>query len=383
MPEYPDSSSLKGVVLSHAHIDHSGAVPVLYKSVYKPPLIATPPTIELSALLIRDMMKVLRYNAPFSDLEVSEMIYRAIPLKYGREVKLGDNFLINLHDAGHIPGSASVEVKVGGLKVWYTGDFNLRETRLHSPAEVVEDADVIFLEATYSYRDHPDRMEEEKRFVSRVKEILEDRGVVLVPAFSVGRAQEILSILYAHGLDGTIALDGMAKEATEIILRHEEYIKDSILLERAVKKAKWVKTRNARKKLIRKSSVIIAPAGMLGGGWAEWYTKQIADSDRNGIFLVSHQVEGTAGYRLLKEKKIMYNGKTINVRAQVEQFDFSAHNGKSELMALLKRLEDPKKIILIHGDGGYLDDFANELREMGFDAEVGETGRYYQLDSGM
>ena len=377
MPEIFDTRNLKGVVLSHAHIDHSGAIPYIYKAITKPPLIATPPTIDLSILLIRDMMKILKYNVPFTEIELNEMIYRAVPLKYEREIKLGENFLITLHDAGHIPGSSSIEVNIDGTKIWYTGDFNIRETRLHWPAKIVEDADIVILEATYSYKDHPRRIDEEKRLVSRLNEILEEKGTVLIPAFSVGRAQEILSVLQYHDFKGTIAIDGMAKEATEIILRYSDYIKDSHLLERAVKRVKWIKSKSARRKLLKKPSVIIAPAGMLGGGWADWYMKQLAFSERNGIFLVSFQVEGTTGYRLLNEKKIQFNGKVVEVKAQVEQFDFSAHNGRGELIDILKKMHNPQKIILIHGEEKHLNDFVEEVSNEGINVEVGVEGRVY------
>jgi len=377
MPDVFDTRNLKGVILSHAHIDHSGAIPYIYKSINKPPLIATPPTIDLSFLLIRDMMKILRYNVPFTEVELNEMIYRAVPLKYEREIKLGENFLITLHDAGHIPGSSSIEVKINNTKIWYTGDFNTRETRLHQPARIIEDADIVLLEATYSYRNHPQRIEEEKRLIKRLNEILEDRGSVLIPAFSVGRAQEILSILQYHGFRGTVAIDGMAKEATEIILRYNEYVKDSLLLEKAVKSVKWIKSKSARRKLLKKPSVIIAPAGMLGGGWAEWYMKQLALSEKNGIFLVSFQVEGTMGYKLLNERKIRYDGKDIQVKAQVEQFDFSAHNGKKELIELLEKIHNPKKIILIHGEEKHLNEFVKEVKNKGLDLEVGAENKLY------
>ncbi|MGQ4891817.1 MAG: MBL fold metallo-hydrolase [Candidatus Njordarchaeia archaeon] len=372
--------NLQSVVLSHAHIDHSGALPMLYKGALYPLLIATPPTIDLTALLIRDMMKILKGDVPFSELDLDRMLQTALPLKYNKPVNIGDGALVELLDAGHIPGSSSVLVSINGKKIWYTGDINLIESRLLKPADVYREADIVIMETTYANRDHPDRIGEEQRLVKRAEEIVEDKGVVLIPAFSVGRSQEIISILTKYDFNGSIALDGMARPATEIILRHPEFIKDFDLLERAVSRVKWIRSRGERKKLLKKPGVIVAPAGMLSGGWAEWYLKHVYDDEKNGIFLVSFQVPGTLGYRIANERKFFLAGKEKHISAQVEVFELSGHSGRKELFEIVKSLENPEKIFLMHGEEGTIDQFADELKEMGLDVVVAEEDVVYKID---
>ena len=379
-PEDPSSSLIRGVVLSHAHLDHSGAVPCLYKSVLKPSLISTPLTMELANLLIRDMMKILRNDVPFTNYEINRMISSFIPISYGNPAKIGANFVVTLYDAGHIPGSASILVEVNGKKIWYTGDINLVETRLLRPAEVYESADIVIMETTYADRNHPNREEEEKRLIKRIEEVIQDRGTVLIPAFSVGRSQEIITILYKNGYRGPIAIDGMAKTATEIILRYPEYLKQPEDLEYALRRVKWIRNRMERRKLLKKPGVIVAPAGMLSGGWAEWYLKHIYKDDKNGVFFVSYQVPGTMGHKILNEKKFFIHGKEHIVQAQVEQFEFSGHSGKRELLEIARKLENPEKIFLIHGEEGSITYFKEELSGMGLPVTDAEIGRNYIIN---
>ncbi len=379
-PEDPTSSLIRGVVLSHAHLDHSGAVPCLYKSVLKPSLISTPLTMELANLLIRDMMKILRNDVPFTNYEINRMISSFIPISYGNPVKIGANFVVTLYDAGHIPGSASILVEVNGKKIWYTGDINLVETRLLRPAEVYESADIVIMETTYADRNHPNREEEEKRLIKRIEEVIQDRGTVLIPAFSVGRSQEIITVLYKNGYRGPIAIDGMAKTATEIILRYPEYLKQPEDLEYALRRVKWIRNRMERRKLLKKPGVIVAPAGMLSGGWAEWYLKHIYKDDKNGVFFVSYQVPGTMGHKILNEKKFFIHGKEHIVQAQVEQFEFSGHSGKRELLEIARKLENPEKIFLIHGEEGSITYFKEELSGMGLPVTDAKIGRDYIIN---
>ena len=364
-PPDPDTDNIRSIVLSHAHVDHSGAIPYLYKSVLKPILITTPLTMELSNMLIRDMMKILKHDVPFTNYEIERMKNSHIPITYERPVKIGDNFIVTLFNAGHIPGSASILVEVNDKKIWYTGDINLIETHLLPPANIYNEADIVLMETTYADRDHPDRKEEEKRLVKRVKEIVEDRGIVLIPSFSVGRSQEILTILHEGGYRGPLAMDGMAKTATEIILRHPEYLKSPEILEDALKRVKWIRNNVERKKLLRKPGVVIAPAGMLGGGWAEWYLKQIYKDDKNGLFFVSYQVPGTMGHRILNEKTVWFNGKEEHISAQIEQFELSGHSGRGELLEIVKKLNNPEVIMLMHGEETAIRKFKGEVESMG------------------
>ena len=382
-PELPprvDVSRVIGVVISHAHLDHSGAVPWLYTLAYEPPVIATPLTLELSALLIRDMIKLSGNKLPFGVPELQRMMSSSVPLKYNSEVRVADNVTIELLNSGHIPGSASVYIKVGGKKIWYTGDINLTDAWLTRAADIVTDADIVIMESTYSYKDHPDRRSEERRLVSRVKEVSRNGGVCLIPAFSVGRSQEVLVTLVAYDYDGTIALDGMSQIATNILLAYPEYVYNWTALKDAARRAKWMRSKKERKKLISKPAAIVAPAGMLLGGWSRWYLHKIFGEEKNAILFVSFQVPGTLGYKVLNERKIHYDGREIEIDAHVEYFDLSSHAGKSQLRYILSKLESPEKIFLIHGEEDKTRIFAEEIRDdFGFDVTIPDIGETFRL----
>ena len=379
LPAEVDPFGIRSIILSHAHLDHSGASPYLYKSAKYPLLIATPPTIELTDLLIRDMLRILKKKVPFDQTDVSRMVDSALPVNYNNSVKIGDNAIITLLDAGHIPGSSSIVIQINGKKIWYTGDINLRETNLLKPAEVYREADIIIMETTYAGKNHPPRDDEERRLVKRAEEIVEDKGIVLIPAFSVGRSQEIITILTKYNFGGSIALDGMARTATEIILRHSDYLKDVTLLEQAVRRVRWIRSKGQRKKLLKKPGVIVAPAGMLGGGWADWYLRHIYDDERNGLFFVSFQVPNTLGYRILNERKFNLDGKEVPVNVQVEQFELSAHSGRDELIDIVRKLDNPEKIFLMHGEEVVVEEFERVLVDMGLDTTIAEEGVEYKL----
>jgi len=383
-PELPariDPLRVLGVVITHAHIDHSGAVPWLFRTAHRPPTIATPLTLELSDLLIRDMIKLSGKYLPFGVAELQLMMSSSIPLKYYSPIKLHDNCTITLYNAGHIPGSASVVVEIDGKKIWYTSDINLTDAWLTTAADIVSDADIVIMEATYSYKDHPDRRTQEKLLVETAKKITKEYGgTCLIPAFSVGRSQEVLITLMAYNFPGPVILDGMSQIATNIMLAHPEFISNWHALKRASERAKWMRSKKERKKYVKKPSAIVAPAGMLLGGWSRWYLEKIFNNEKNAILFVSYQVPGTLGYKVLNKRVISYDGKEIPVNAHVDYFDLSSHAGKTQLKQVLSKLESPEKVFLVHGEEPYMLKFAEEIREeMGLNIIVPRVGETYLL----
>ena len=380
LPMKIDPSRVVSVIVSHAHIDHSGAVPWLFVSAYRPMVIGTPVTLELSNLLIRDMIKLSKGRLPFGIPELQRMMSSIVPLKYDSKVSIIDGCTISLLNAGHIPGSSSIVIEVSGKKIWYTSDINLVDAWLTKGGDIVTDADIVIMESTYSYKDHPDRKMEEQKLVSTAKKIVENGGVVLIPAFSVGRSQEVLVTLMAYGFDKKVALDGMSQTATNILLAYPEYIYNWSALKKAAEKARWMRSLKERRKLVRQPVAIVAPAGMLLGGWSRWYLEKIFGDDRNGILFVSYQVPGTLGFRVLNERKLDHDGNQIDVMAHVDYFDLSSHAGKSQLRYILSKLESPEKIFLVHGEEKHMLKFAEEIKEdFGFDVEVPTVGDTFTL----
>ena len=385
-PSFPlhiQPRNLDGILLTHAHLDHSGGIPLFYLR-GKIPLYTTKLTLKLSRILINDLIKLSGYFLPYEDLNVDTMERCFIPASYGKKFRIKDlNF--EFRDAGHIPGSAQIIIKVAEdnreKTIVYTGDINLRKTKLLNAVDVNHgEISCLILESTYATEDHPPRQEVEKAFVKRVKEVVEDGGTVLVPAFSVGRSQEVLCILAEQNFDYPVVMDGMALEVNKVLLEYPEYFRDYELLKYALSSVEWVERWKDRRLAVKKPCVIISPAGMLQGGAAAFYVKEVAKRSRNAIFLVSFQIPGTPGRKLLEEKKIFFGGRKINVEAEVERFDFSSHAGESELKELLKNVEGNPTVFLVHGSREKSEKLAEWVKtELGMPVFVPSIGDTFKI----
>ncbi len=347
-PAYVSAKDINLIALSHAHLDHSGAIPLFF-TYGKTKLISTSLTFETSRILFQDFIKLSGYYLPYEYLEVHHMLKEGKKIFYN-EVFYDKDLEITFIEAGHIPGSGQIIIN-GDKRILYTGDFSIIESRLLKGAEIeTNDLDAVIIEATYATEDHENRKELEKKFVQEVIEVVEEKGRVLIPAFSVGRAQEIICILTAYNFNYPIALDGMAVKVLEMYLKNKDYIKDFSLLKRAASKVDFVIGRKKRKKVLGRPGVIVSPAGMLKGGPAAFYAEKFAENKRDAIFLVSFQIQNTPGAILLEEGKYLINGKERKVKAKVKQFKFSSHCGKKELYYFLKKLDTRTKVFIVHGE---------------------------------
>jgi putative mRNA 3-end processing factor len=208
---------------------------------------------------------------------------------------------------------------------------------------------VLICECTYGDRDHPPRIKVEQDFLAKVHSIIDSGQSVLIPVFALGRSQEILLLLAQERLTVPIYFDGMSNETSDIIISNPSSVKDVKALEKALKKAVRVKKMSERMDAVHGQSIIITTSGMLTGGPILFYLKQVADRADFKVLLTGYQVEGTNGRSLLDRKEINIEGAVRRVAGDVMQFDFSAHDGMSELKALIRKIS-PKKIIFVHGD---------------------------------
>lgn len=365
--------SVHEVVISHAHLDHSGFLPMVYERSIVP-WHGTPPTHALAELLIQDAMKVNKLNGfenPFTAESFKRAMEHFSPADYGETIHMRCGPKLIMHDAGHILGAAMCEFHIGKKKVLYTGDFNIGETRMHRGASFAEDIDILITESTYSKKEHPERGEEEKKLVKNVKKALGRGGSALVPVFGVGRAQEVLLIMHENLPDVPILLEGMAVKATDIYLRYPEYIKDAKSLHDAMHNAIIVKKPHQRKKATKGGAIVISPAGMLNGGNALWYLSNLPEN--SSVTLTGYCAEGTNGWMLLNKGSILDQGKEKKLDYYVEQVDLSAHAGRADLWKLIKKTS-PELIISMHGDNCF--QFVDELELEGFSAiapRIGET----------
>lgn len=369
MPKDVDS-----IIVSHAHLDHSGYVPLMYVS-GSCNVFATPPTFDLSRLLIEDMLKLEKDVHPFGFPEISKMFKYAKNVTYKEKVKQG-NSSFELRDSGHVVGGSTVLVESENKRLFYTADINIHGSRMLREADLdVGEIDLLITESTYSQTEQMPRQESEEKFIEFANEILDQKGRLFVPAFSVERSQEIACVLKNAKFKHKIIMDGMALSVNEIILQHPDYLRDYNVFVDAIENTTWIRNHNERKRALSEPCVIISPAGMLVGGNAVFYLQELAFDKKNGIALVSYQGEGTPGRKLLDTGKVMIQGRERKSEAQVRQFEFSGHSDRSALFDLIKKIKGNPKVLTVHGDGQSCIKFAQEIHErFGLDAHAPQLG---------
>ena len=380
-PMHVKPRDIDAVVLTHAHLDHSGFIPSLFLSEsVEIEVYGTLPTFDLSQLLIEDMIKLSGFYLPFEYIDLMTM------RRYSKNFGYREPFMINkvkltLHESGHIIGGATVIIEHDGKRLFYTGDINTRGSKLLRPADLgFGNIDLMIIESTYSQTEQIPREQSERELLEFANEVVERRGTLFIPAFSVERAQEIACVLKTYNFQYKVAMDGMALKANEIMLRYPMFLKNPEIFKKSIGEAEWVRGWNRRKRLVKEPGVIISPAGMLVGGSAVFYMQEISKSDKNGVALVSFQGEGTPGRALLEKKVTILDGKIRRCLADVKRFEFSGHNSRSELFEILDRVKGNPKVLTVHGDERSCTKFAEEIREKyGYDAKAPDIGDIIQI----
>jgi putative mRNA 3-end processing factor len=356
------------VLLSHCHLDHSGGIPIFCANGSSVPIYSLPVTKELTELLLLDSLKISREEGvklPFDIADIKETIKSFLPVTYRKPFKLKKTEVIYF-DAGHVPGSALVFLKFGNKTILYTGDYNSSETRLMAKADLeLPKVDYLITESTYAYREHPERKTQEKQLVEIINDTLANDAVCLVAGFAIGRLQEVLLALSKQGIDYPVYMDGMARKATTIINQHKNLLKEPDELDKALQKVQYVNSERQRKKIIKRPCVILTTSGMLTGGAVVWYLKRLYEDRNASLVLTGYQLEHTPGKILLETGRYITKSLNLEVKMLVKRLDFSAHVGRSGLFDLAEKL-NPEKIFCMHGD--HTEEFADELRQKGFDA---------------
>jgi putative mRNA 3-end processing factor len=378
-PMHIPPKDVDAVILTHSHLDHSGAVPLFYVE-GKRPLYTNRLNLELTQLLIQDFIHLSGYYLPFEYLELKTMMRTSKHLDYGVTEKVGD-MQFQLLNAGHTPGSASVIIEGDGKRILFTGDFNTEDSKLLAGAKTdYGDLDAVITESTYANEDHTARPELETRFVDSCTEVVEKGGIVLLPAFGVGRAQEIASVLAGNHFKYPVILDGMAREASRIILNGKEFLRDPKLFADTMRSVEWVEGWQDRRRALRTPSVIISPAGMLKGGPSQFYISKVGKKANNAVFLVSYQIPGTPGRELLEKGICTIDGKVRKIKAAVKHFDFSSHCGATQLKEVLRSIGGKPKVFAVHGEEVNCERLANWSKsELGLEAVAPKTGETFEV----
>jgi putative mRNA 3-end processing factor len=374
-PMHVKPREVHSVLLSHAHLDHSGGVPLFFlRDGVK--LVTTGLTLELSTLLLQDFIKLSGFYLQFEYLDLLTMSKNTERVAIGEEKTVADEFRARFPSSGHIPGGTTIILENDGRKLLYTSDVNLRDSQLISGLDTeFGELDAVITESTYAMTDHEPREKIETDFVAFANEVVERGGVLLVPAFSVGRAQEIACLLRAKNFRHTVAMDGMALKANEILFRYQESLRDPELFRKAIENLEVIGSWGERRRLVKTPSVIISPAGMLMGGASVFYNQSISQDPKSAISIVAFQVPGSPGRTLLDRGLSLIGGKLVPVKAEVRRFDFSGHSGRAELFEMISRLKGKPKVYATHGDGDTCDTFAKEItKRFGFETAAPEIG---------
>lgn len=379
LPEVQPLDSIDAVVITHAHLDHCGLVPLLYKFNYNGPIYVTPPTRDLMVLLQIDFIEVAEREKEsiYNSAMVREALKHTITLNYGEVTDISPDLRLTFYNAGHILGSAIAHFHVGeGLyNIAFTGDFKFERTRLFDKTTTnFPRLEALVMEATYGGANdlQPSRAEAEQKLIEIINDTIEKGGRVLIPTFAVGRSQEVMifleeAIREKKLKEVPIYIDGMIYEATAIHTAYPEYLNASLrdlifynginpfISESFIR----VDSADKRESVINDPSpcVIIAPSGMLNGGPVMEYFRNLAENEKNTIIFVGYQAEGTLGRKVQKGwKEIPFSvdgrREVVEVKMRVETVDgFSGHSDRKQLINYIKFLNPkPSKIVTVHGD---------------------------------
>jgi len=390
--EVGDLNSIDAIILSHAHLDHSGLVPYLYKMGYRGPIYMTEPTRDIAALSALDFVGIAYKQAAsplFRGEDVKEMVRHSICLDYGEVTDITPDIRITLYNAGHVLGSAQVHINIGnGLhNLVYGADTKYGKTRLLDPAaNHFPRVETLTIESTYGSKDDilPPRKETEDKFIEMAKKVIERNGKVLLPELGLGHAQEtLLRVEEAVRLGELpkipVYIDGMIWDITAIHTAYPDFLSASVrnqIYQDNNPFASELFTRVGspieRKAVIEGGPcIIIATSGMLVGGASVEYFKNLASNPNNMIVFSCYQGIGSVGRQVQEGNKEIYMGagvesEKVTVNMEVETLKgLSQHSGRNELLQYISRMvPKPKKIIINHGEVSKCLDLASTLYKL-------------------
>ncbi len=400
-----EQGGVDAVIISHAHMDHIGTLPMISRAYPLAPIYMTAMTQDLTRVLLYDSLKIMNHREDeiphYSEQDVLAMLGRIRPVGYETPFQLFEGFTMTLYPAGHIAGAACVYLVTEEGSLFYSGDFSSFSQRTIEGIRIPKlRPDVALVETTYGNRLHANRMAEEKRLVALVRECIAEKKKILIPTFALGRAQEVLLILRSAIQNQEIPpvpvfVDGMVRDINQMYTRNPTYLKNA-LGKRILKGNEPFYTREIqpvspvqkRDELLSAEGpfLLISSSGMLTGGPSAQYAKALAPLENACIIITGYQDEESPGRQLLsllenpEEKSLTVNGTTVPVGCRVEQVGLSAHGDKSEIAALLSRLS-ARRIFLVHGNRDAMEELGSELAAEDYRRQVflPECGQEYEV----
>lgn len=411
-----DPKKISYLVLTHAHIDHCGLIPKLVKAGFRGTIIATPPTVDLAKIMLEDSATVnkeetalenrrrLREGLPprkplytHDDVKVSLNYFHAID--YNQTYPLGDKVKIVLRNAGHILGSAIIEMVINEngkrTKIVFSGDMGQGGTPVVEDPAIIEDADYVLVESTYGNRVHGLVKTREELLKKEVLDTFKRGGILMIPSFAVERTQEIIYYLNRMERDGILPnefvfLDSpLAIEATRIFNNNMKYFSESLRKEFrtpfSFKKLKFLKSIDDSQQLndYRKPFIVIAGNGMCSAGRIRFHLKHHLWNQKNTLLFVGYQAEGTLGRLILDgAKKVKMMGMELVVKAKIRHIDsFSSHIDANGLLRWLNAMvRKPRRVFIVHGEESSSKTLETKLKAAGYKAHVPIIGESVVLE---
>jgi metallo-beta-lactamase family protein len=414
-------AKINTLLLTHAHIDHSGLIPKLVKEGFTGKIFATRPTVDLCTVMLPDSAHIQEMDMEWTNkknkrmgLPVQDPIYTVddaeesithfVPVEYGNKVKINPRIEARYRDAGHILGSSMIELWVDGergkTKIVFSGDLGQKETAFIKDPEIIEDADILLIESTYGDRLHKKKEDTLSEFKEIILNSYNNKGNIIIPAFAVERTQEIifeLSKLFKQKVIPEIPVyidSPLAISATEIFRKNEDYFDDEmkkILLSGDspldFPNLHFTKTAEESKRLNEEVSgaIIISASGMCTAGRIKYHLLHNLYKPESCVIFVGFQAEGTIGRRLVDgAKRVKLFGEDVIVNAKIHTLGgFSAHADKDGLLEWMGNIKNPKlKVFVVHGEEESAQKFAEAVRaNFGYDTYVPNWGEIVDLSS--
>ncbi|MGB9812448.1 MAG: MBL fold metallo-hydrolase [Thermovenabulum sp.] len=401
-----EGKNLDAIIITHAHLDHCGALPAINKIFPEARIYCTPPTKAIMQVMLEDALKVARATtglAFYDESDIDRTINSTITIGYETTYPIADGISMVLLNAGHVLGAAGVLLQSDEGTLLYTGDYTTFGQRTiegqSMTAFLDEGVNVVISEATYGERMHPKRRDEIAKMMSIIEETIKDGGRVLIPAFALGRAQEVILAIkdnkkkgYKVYVDGLIRrINGIYKNMSNYLTKrcYKEIDKTGTLF--YTDEIVEVESDEERKKILESNEpcVIIASSGMLTGGLSPIYAERLIGDKKNAIIIVGYQDEESPGRKLLElaekpedEREIELNGIKRKVKCRVEKCQLSAHADRLGIINFLESIESDY-ILLVHGDGNALESLYGDIKtnsKIAAVTQIAERGKPYQYN---
>lgn len=381
-----DAGGVDAILISHAHMDHIGTLPIISKAYPNAKIYMTPMSMELTRILLKDSLKIMGRRETeiphYSESDVMNMMERIVPvsfqLPYGI---LDDLFTFTFYPAGHIAGAACISLRTPEGDVFYSGDFSSFRQRTIEGVRIPKlRPDIGIFESTYGNRLHSNRETEENRLIETVKECAEKGMKLLIPSFALGRAQEVLLILQSAMKSKKLPeipvyVDGMVRDINRAYMNHPNDLR--LPLARTIQKGndpfysdtvRAVGSADNRSELLNQKgcAVFVSSSGMLTGGPSLEYAKKLVGDENACIIITGYQDEEAPGRTLLNmlneegDKTVTLDGTLYQLKCRVVQVGLSAHSDSAEISAMIDRLSC-RRVILVHGDEDAMSTLGSEL----------------------